>query len=59
MSKTCEWHGGDPDESTGYYDTACGKTFITVDGSEDIEEWAKFCCYCGGSLTVKKYEEDN
>ncbi len=52
--ETCKWSH---EESNSWYDTECDHTFVSEDA--DVEDWAKYCCYCGGSLSVHIYPEDD
>ena len=48
----CTWS----ESEDGQYDTSCGGIFeLTVDTPEENE--FKFCCYCGGVLKQKLFEQ--
>jgi hypothetical protein len=48
----CEW----TEDSDGNWDTACGETFVLIDGIPTGNDM-KFCCYCGKALTEVRYAE--
>jgi hypothetical protein len=49
--KTCQWK----EDENGPWATQCGQSFeFTYDGVK--ENGFKFCCYCGGEITVKAAE---
>jgi hypothetical protein len=57
-AKKCEWSNEDEWDHNGAYDTECGRTFLCIDGSEDILDWAKYCPFCGGKISIAPIEND-
>ena len=47
VERECQWR----DNSEGVYDTSCGNSFLTIDGSAK-ECGFKYCVYCGGKINV-------
>lgn len=47
----CVWQQNED----GYYDTSCKGSFVLNDGTP-LENYMRFCCYCGDILKQKLYE---
>jgi hypothetical protein len=45
---TCQWS---EDFEQGKWDTACGESFVVIDGTP-ADNKMKYCCYCGKKLAT-------
>lgn len=47
--RSCVWSWMDPGQSDSAYETACGKAYMTLDGTLEENE-LKYCPFCGGLI---------
>ena len=52
--KQCAW----VENQDANWETECGETFVFNDCMLPSEHSFKFCCFCGGELSEKMFEEE-